>query len=88
MYRGIMTVLLPLTVTLIVDNSYFTFTQYIILRTKMSKCREKMSKCRDNFSQSIIPSKCGLNSYATILKNLITYERYSYYLNSSHDYIM
>jgi hypothetical protein len=56
-----MTALLPPTVTLIIDYSYFTFTQYIILRTKMSKCRE-------NFSQSS-PSKCGLNDNAIILKN-------------------
>jgi hypothetical protein len=34
MYRGIMTVLLPLTVTLIVDHSYFAFIQCIILKTK------------------------------------------------------
>jgi hypothetical protein len=39
MYRGIMIVLLTLTVTLIVDHSYFTFTQCIILRIKISKCR-------------------------------------------------
>jgi hypothetical protein len=45
---GIMTVLLPLMVTLIVDHSNFAFTQCIILRTKMSKCRE-------NFSQLIPP---------------------------------
>jgi thiosulfate reductase cytochrome b subunit len=33
-YRGIMTVLLPLTVILIIDHTYFVFTQHIILRTK------------------------------------------------------
>jgi hypothetical protein len=48
-----MTVLLSLTVTLIVDHSYFAFTQFIILRTKMSKCRE-------NFSQSILPLEMWL----------------------------
>jgi hypothetical protein len=75
-----MTVLLLLTVTLILDHSYFAFTQCIILRTKMSKCRK-------NFLQSS-PLKCGLNDNATILKTLIAYERYSYYLNYSHDHIM
>jgi hypothetical protein len=77
---GTMTVLLPLTVTLIVDHSYFTFTQHIILRIK----RSKYSK---NFSQSTPPpSKCGLNN-ATISKIFNTYGRCSYYLNYSHDYI-
>jgi hypothetical protein len=45
--RGIMTAVLPLMVTLIIDHSYLAFTQCIILRTKKSKWRE-------NFSQSII----------------------------------
>jgi hypothetical protein len=74
-----MIVLLPLTVTLIVDHSYFIFTQCIILRIKMSKCRK-------NLSQSS-PSKCGLNDNATISKICIAYGRYSYYLNYSHDHI-
>jgi hypothetical protein len=77
---GTMTAILPLTVTLIIDHSYFMFTQRIILRTKRSKCRE-------NFSQSPLPLKCGLNDNATILKILITYWRYYYYINYSHDYI-
>jgi hypothetical protein len=44
-YRSTMTSLLPLTVTLIVDHTYFVFTQHIILKTKKSKRRK-------NFSQS------------------------------------
>jgi hypothetical protein len=48
LYRGTITAVLPLTVTLIIDHSYFVFTQHIILRNKMSKCRE-------NFLQSILP---------------------------------
>jgi hypothetical protein len=43
-YRGLMTILLPLMVTLIVDHSYFAFTQYIILKIKRSKCREIFSQ--------------------------------------------
>jgi hypothetical protein len=79
LYRGTVTAVLPLTVTLIIDQSYFMFIQHIILRTKRSKCRK-------NFSQSPPPSKCGLNN-ATISIILITYERYSYYLNYLHNYI-
>jgi hypothetical protein len=75
-----MTAVLPLTVTLIIYHSYFVFTQHIILKTKRSKCRE-------NFSQSITPLEMWLNDNATNLKILITYGRYSYYLNYSHDYI-
>jgi hypothetical protein len=78
LYRGTMTAVLPLTITLIIDYSYFAFTLCIILGTKKSKRRE-------NFSLSP-PSKCGLNN-ATISKILITYGRYSYYLYYSHDYI-
>jgi hypothetical protein len=33
-YRGTMMAVLPLTVTLTIDHSYFAFTQHIILRTK------------------------------------------------------
>jgi hypothetical protein len=39
-----MTAVLLLLVTLIIDHSYLAFTQCIILRTKMSKCRENFSK--------------------------------------------
>jgi hypothetical protein len=80
-YMGTITVLLLIINILIIDHSYFMFTQHIFLRTKKSKCRK-------NFSQSITPSKCGLSGNATISKILITYKRYSYYLNYSHDYIM
>jgi hypothetical protein len=54
-------------VMLIIDHSYFVFTQYIILRTKWAKCSE-------NFSRSS-PSKCGSNDNVTISKN-------SYYLRN------
>jgi hypothetical protein len=47
LYRGTMTAVLPLTVTLIIDHSYFAFTRRIILRINRSKCRE-------DFSQSIL----------------------------------
>jgi hypothetical protein len=43
-----MTAVLLLTDTLIIDYSYYAFTQRIILRIKRSKCRK-------NFSQSIFP---------------------------------
>jgi hypothetical protein len=78
-YMGTMTALLLLTVILIVDHTYFVFTQHIILRTKKSKRRK-------NFTQSS-PSKYGLNDNATFSKIIITYRKYSYYLNYSHDHI-
>jgi hypothetical protein len=43
-YRGIMTVLHPLAIILIVDRTYFAFTQHIILRTKKSKRRKNFSQ--------------------------------------------
>jgi hypothetical protein len=79
LYRGTTTAVLLLTVALIIDHSHFVFIQCIILRTKKSKCRE-------NFSQSS-PLKCSLNNNATISKIIITYGRYSYNLNYSHDYV-
>jgi hypothetical protein len=48
-----MTAVLPLTVILMIDHFYLAFTQHIILRTKISKCRK-------NFSQSIIPLEMWL----------------------------